>query len=324
MKSPPCHKGVAGLTERLGLQTKLGLDDGANHQTAVGGATAKNAPHVLHVDGRSIVEPQECRREVEVVNLAILNIPHALVVSNGQGQERTHHATAVNDVAIEQQSWVGDLHLLIVRVNVVHQGIHRLGEVISGAHVHVGASGGLSSKVGSSCQVVVTSLWLHDVGNQHVLAVANQGVLIQRQVRIAAGLVQSLAGNCVVLLGWCHTCANEGGSRGTLGPIERCRLHGGLTSVAQLLLPARVDLISILLEGQEGTLDLLMGLGILDHSITQADVAKLTSLPLLPGLLTLTARDGTNLGAVLVAKRSTWKQWAFKSEWESVMQHLVT
>ena len=93
-----------------------------------------------------------------------------MVVSNGQSQERAHHATAVGDVAVEQESWVGDLHLLIVRVDVVHQGIHRLGEVISGAHVHVGTSGGLRGKVGSGGQVVIARLGLHDVGNQHMLA----------------------------------------------------------------------------------------------------------------------------------------------------------
>ena len=94
-----------------------------------------------------------------------------MVVSNGQSQERAHHATAVGDVAVEQESWVGDLHLLIVRVDVVHQGIHGLGEVVSGAHVHVGTSGGLRGKVGSGGQVVIARLGLHDVGNQHVLAV---------------------------------------------------------------------------------------------------------------------------------------------------------
>eukprot|EP00438_Fugacium_kawagutii_P012061 Skav228750 [mRNA] locus=scaffold1034:4673:6050:+ [translate_table: standard] len=91
----------------------------------------------------------------------------------------------------------------------------------------------------------------------------------------------------------------------SLGPVKGCSLHRGLTSVAQLLLPARVDLVSILLEGQESTLDLLMGLGILNHTITQADVAELAGLPLLPGLLTLTARDGTNLGSILVTERAT-------------------
>ena len=95
----------------------------------------------------------------------------ALVVSDCQGQERAHHAAAIDDVAVEQQGWVGDLHLLIVRVDVVHQGIHRLGEVISGAHVHVGTSGGLRGEVGSRGQVVIARLGLHDVGNQHVLAV---------------------------------------------------------------------------------------------------------------------------------------------------------
>ena len=94
----------------------------------------------------------------------------ALIVSNGQSQERAHHGPSIGDVAVEQEIWVGNLHLLIVRINVVHQGIHRLGEVIGGAHVHVGAGGRLSSKVSGSCQVVVSSLGLHDVGNQHVLA----------------------------------------------------------------------------------------------------------------------------------------------------------
>ena len=95
----------------------------------------------------------------------------ALVVANCQSQERAHHAAAISDVAVEQEIWVGNLHLLIVRVNVVHQGIHRLGEVIGGAHVHVGTSRGLSSKVSSGGQIVVASLGLHDVGNQHVLSV---------------------------------------------------------------------------------------------------------------------------------------------------------
>ena len=68
---------VAGLTKRLGLQTQLWLDDGANHQTTVGGATAQDTPHVLHVHGRSIVQPEECWRQVEVVDLAVLHVAHA-------------------------------------------------------------------------------------------------------------------------------------------------------------------------------------------------------------------------------------------------------
>ena len=100
-----------------------------------------------------------------------------LVVSNSQSQERAHHATAVSDVTVKQEGWVGNLHLLIVRVDVVHQGIHRLGEVISGAHVHVGSGGRLRGEVGSGGQVVIARLGLHDVGNQHVLVIpARQSV----------------------------------------------------------------------------------------------------------------------------------------------------
>ena len=94
-----------------------------------------------------------------------------LVVADGQGQEGAHHATAIDDVAVEQQGGVGDLHLLAIRVDVVHQGIHGLREVVGGAHVHVRARGGLGGEVGGGGKVVVARLRLHDVRNQHVLAV---------------------------------------------------------------------------------------------------------------------------------------------------------
>merc|ERR1712060_517646 len=54
------------------------------------------------------------------------------------------------------------------------------------------------------------------------------------------------------------------GSASTLLPIEGRRLDGRLASVPQLLLPTRVDLVGVLLEGQERALELLMRLGILD------------------------------------------------------------
>ena len=46
---PEC---IAGLAERLGLQTELGLH-GAHHMASVAGALAQDAPHVLHVHGPS-------------------------------------------------------------------------------------------------------------------------------------------------------------------------------------------------------------------------------------------------------------------------------
>merc|ERR1719334_2632596 len=89
-----------------------------------------------------------------------------------------------------------------------------------------------------------------------------------------------------------HACAgaHECCSRCLLGPVESGCLHRRLAGVAKLLLPAWVDLVSILLESEVGALDLLMGLGVLDDAIRQGHVSKHAGLPLLPGLLTLTAR----------------------------------
>ena len=69
---------VKCLTERL--QSKLWLDEGADHQTTVGRAAAEDSPQHVH----------------------------------------------------------NNLHLLIVGINVGHQGIHGLGEVITGANVRIG------------------------------------------------------------------------------------------------------------------------------------------------------------------------------------------
>merc|ERR1711977_374542 len=49
-------------------------------------------------------------------------------------------------------------------------------------------------------------------------------------------------------------------------PIEGRGLDGRLAGVAQLLLPARVDLVGVLLEGQESALELLVGLRVLDNA----------------------------------------------------------
>merc|ERR1719414_2207198 len=88
-------------------------------------------------------------------------------------------------------------------------------------------------------------------------------------------------------------------------PVERCCLDGRLPSVSQLLLPAWVDLVRGLLEGEECSLEFLVGLGILDHTIRQAHVSVHASLPKHPCLLTLAAGSGTLLGPVLVTESAT-------------------
>ena len=117
---PEC---VACLTKWFWLKAQLRLDDSAHHQTTIVGASAQNAPHVDYVAGWSIKQPQVGRREVDVIDLAVLNITHTLIVANAQSQDRAHHSTAINDVAVKKQAWVRNLHLLIVWINVVDQSI---------------------------------------------------------------------------------------------------------------------------------------------------------------------------------------------------------
>merc|ERR1719243_59142 len=80
---PEC---IASLTERFGLQTQLGLDDGANNQTAVDQVTAKVAPHVHNVTRWAIEEAQEAWWEVDVIDLTILDVAHTLIVADGKRQ----------------------------------------------------------------------------------------------------------------------------------------------------------------------------------------------------------------------------------------------
>merc|ERR1719271_819513 len=95
------------------------------------------------------------------------------------------------------------------------------------------------------------------------------------------------------------------GCSGLLLPVERRGLHRGLARVAELLLPPGVDLVRVLLEGQEGALHLLVGLRELDDAIRERDVAVGARLPQLPRLLALPARSCPLLRTVLVSESAT-------------------
>mmetsp|Transcript_62305 Transcript_62305/g.163596 ORF Transcript_62305/g.163596 Transcript_62305/m.163596 type:complete len:616 (+) Transcript_62305:129-1976(+) len=119
----PLPEGVARLAEGLRLQAELGLDDGADDEAAGGGAAAQDAPHVNDVAGRAVEEAQVGRGEVDVVDLAVLDVAHALVVADAQGQHGAHHRAAVDDVAVEEQVRVGNLHLLVFRVDIASENV---------------------------------------------------------------------------------------------------------------------------------------------------------------------------------------------------------
>ena len=92
-------------------------------------------------------------------------------------------------------------------------------------------------------------------------------------------------------------------------------LRAGVAPAKKRLLPAqmacqrsqaspssREDLVSILLEREESTIDLLMRLRVIDDTMGKGDVVKFASLPLHARLLALTARDSALLGSNLVAE----------------------
>ena len=86
----------------------------------------------------------------------MLNVSHALVVTNCKRQKGHQHEAPINDIAVKQVDRVGDPHVFGVGVNVVDQGIQVFGEIVGGADFNIGARGGLRCKMGCSLQVGVT------------------------------------------------------------------------------------------------------------------------------------------------------------------------
>merc|ERR1719414_1108277 len=154
----------------------------------------------------------------------IFDIAHALVVSDCQCQDGAHHGTSIRDVAVEQQYRIGNFHHLVLRIYEVDKCICILREVVSGTDIHVRSSRRLGCEVCRGCQVVIPSLGFHDVRHQHVLSSCQQILLRQGQVRVPAGLVQSVACHSVSSFGCLHT-SNESCRCCLLLPVKRRRLH---------------------------------------------------------------------------------------------------
>ena len=125
---------VSSLCKGLRPQSELGLDDGADNEASINYRTLQDAPQVGNIRGRPVVEPEVFRRHPEIVHLGVLDIAHALVVANGQGQEGCQHCTAVDDVTVKQIVGVGDLHDLLLLVDFVDQGVDTTREIIRCGH----------------------------------------------------------------------------------------------------------------------------------------------------------------------------------------------
>jgi hypothetical protein len=104
---------------------------------------------------RAVKQLDRARRHVEVVDLGVFDVAHALVVADHQRQERHDHHAPVGDVAVEQVQRIGNAHLLRCLIDQVHQRVHALGEFVGGGDLHIGAGGGFSGKVRGGFQVAV-------------------------------------------------------------------------------------------------------------------------------------------------------------------------
>ena len=120
------------------------------------------------------------------MQLAVFHVAHALVVADGQRQERGDHRPAVDDIAVEQLDRVGDLHELFALVDLIDEGVDALREIVGGDHFDVGASRRFSREMGRRLKIAAeTGLGLHDVGAQDVASLSDQVLLLESKICVA-------------------------------------------------------------------------------------------------------------------------------------------
>ena len=180
---------VSRVSEWLRAQTQFRLDDSTSDVTTVVNITTQNTPHIRDVFRRTIEQLDSAWWHEEVDHLRVFNVAHALVVTDNQCQERHQHHTAIRDVAVEQVNRVSDTHVFSGFVDVVHQRVNALGEIIGGANFNVSTGGRFCCQMRSRFQIAIASFWLHFVGNQNVPTTCDQVFFFQAQIRVTSRLV---------------------------------------------------------------------------------------------------------------------------------------
>jgi hypothetical protein len=154
--------------------------------------TAEDAPQVGDVLRRAVEQLDGALGHVEVDHLGVLDVAHALVVADGQRQEGHQHHAAVGDVAVEQVDRVGDAHVLGGFVDVVHQRVDALGEVVGGARLRRWCRWRTRRRSARRFQVAVARLGLHLVGDEDVLAALDQVFFLEAEVGVTCGLIHCM------------------------------------------------------------------------------------------------------------------------------------
>ncbi len=180
---------VAGIREGFRPQPELRLDDRAHHHAAVAHIAPQHAPHVGDVHRGAVEQAQIAGRHIEIVHLGIFDVAHALVVADRQRQERAEHRPPVDDVAVEELDRIGDLHDLLLRVDLIDERIDAAGEIVGGRDLDVGAGGAFGREMRRRLQIAVARLGLHDIGAENVTAAGDQIGFLQIKPGVAVGLV---------------------------------------------------------------------------------------------------------------------------------------
>ena len=124
------------------------------------------------------------------MHLAIFDVAHALVVADGQRQERGDHRAAVDDVAVEQGDGIGDLHDLLRFVDLIDESVDGAGEIVGRGHLDIGAGRGFRREMRGRLEIGSEArLGLHDIGDKHMLAGCDQVGFPELEIGVAIRLV---------------------------------------------------------------------------------------------------------------------------------------
>ena len=101
---------IALRTARLWLHAELRLGHSAPDQVSIRPAAAEEAPPLLPTARGAIQHAQEFRREIDIVDLTVLDVANALAVADGRGQHRAQHRPATSDVPVERSAQLPERH----------------------------------------------------------------------------------------------------------------------------------------------------------------------------------------------------------------------
>jgi hypothetical protein len=124
------------------------------------------------------------------VHLCVFDVAHALVVADGQCQERRDHRTPVGDIAVEQFDGVGELDQFPRFVSHIDERVNAACEVISRRNLHIRSCRRFGREMCGRFDIRAEPLFrLHVVSHEYVLTSTYQVRFLEVEVYVAVALV---------------------------------------------------------------------------------------------------------------------------------------